>query len=310
MALNFPNNPTVGDLYQTGSSAEYKYTAKNYWEVVRPSPLEIVSASYAETSSYALSSSFSETSSYALTSSVSVSSSYALTASYLEGGAGSSVIISASAPVSESKGTLWFNIDTTSGSGGEMYILMDETSSNWIPVVDKFVDQAVSASYALSASLLIGNDWVDAGTITIGATGTAPTKATSKVYDKVRYRKINSDTYEVEYNYAQVGNAGASAGSGDYLFSLPAGITWGANVLKTTSSDQPTAIGRSIPCIGPLITSTLLRTLAVIPYDNTRFRLYGADSAGTYDPVGAGTGYTFSLAVSGQGYKVRFYTTV
>jgi hypothetical protein len=80
--------------------------------------------------------------------------SYALTASYSlnGGGGGASVIISASAPVSESKGTLWFNTDTVTGDGGELYILLDDTSSNWIPVVDNFVDQAVSASYALTAS--------------------------------------------------------------------------------------------------------------------------------------------------------------
>jgi hypothetical protein len=78
MALNFPNNPIVGDLYQTGSSAEYKYTDKNYWEIVRPSPLEIVtatSASYAVTASYALNGG----------GGTSESASYALTASYLEG---------------------------------------------------------------------------------------------------------------------------------------------------------------------------------------------------------------------------------
>jgi len=129
MALNFPLNPTVGQTYQTGSSATYEFTDRNYWEIIQPSDLLVISASYAETASYALNSD----------------------------GGGASVLLSASAPVSESLGTLWFNTSANNANGGELYILMNETSSNWVPVFDNFTNQAVSSSYALTASSAVSS---------------------------------------------------------------------------------------------------------------------------------------------------------
>ena len=67
--------------------------------------------------------------------------------------AGASVLISASAPVSQSAGTLWFNTDSDSANGGELYIQLSDSGSTWIPVVDKNVDQAVSSSFAVTASI-------------------------------------------------------------------------------------------------------------------------------------------------------------
>lgn len=37
MPLNFPNNPTVGQTYQSGSSATYRFNSQRYWETVLPS---------------------------------------------------------------------------------------------------------------------------------------------------------------------------------------------------------------------------------------------------------------------------------
>jgi alpha-tubulin suppressor-like RCC1 family protein len=61
MALNFPLNPTVGQTYQTGSSATYEFTNDQYWKVTQPSSLQIV---FATTASFATSSSFAITSSF------------------------------------------------------------------------------------------------------------------------------------------------------------------------------------------------------------------------------------------------------
>jgi hypothetical protein len=44
MALRFPINPTVGQLYQTGSSATYKYTIDGYWEIISPTTLNTLNA--------------------------------------------------------------------------------------------------------------------------------------------------------------------------------------------------------------------------------------------------------------------------
>ena len=151
-------------------------------------------------------------------------------------------------------------------------------------------------------------EWISAGTITIGAVTTAPTKGTTRPYDNVRYRKINSTTYELEYNYAQVGTTGAAAGSGQYLFSLPADITWGAGVTQTTSATLATYVAAVIPCSAHVVNGGgQLRTLTVVPYNTTQFRLLAADLDGDFAPVSS----TYnSLVGSGVGYKVRFYTTV
>jgi hypothetical protein len=93
MALQFPSNPTIGQTYQSGSSATYQWVG-TYWDIIVPpeiTTLLAVSASYALSSSYSppsLSSSFSSTASFVATASWAnnaVSASYATTASYLVG---------------------------------------------------------------------------------------------------------------------------------------------------------------------------------------------------------------------------------
>jgi hypothetical protein len=44
MPLNFPNNPSVGQTYQSGSSATYQFNNSGYWNVVTPSPQTFVIA--------------------------------------------------------------------------------------------------------------------------------------------------------------------------------------------------------------------------------------------------------------------------
>lgn len=66
-------------------------------------------------------------------------------------------------------------------------------------------------------------NWIDAGTITIGATTTAPTKASGITLDKVRWRREGKDAI-IQYGYRQSNTTSAAAGTGDYLFGLPSGI--------------------------------------------------------------------------------------
>jgi hypothetical protein len=81
---------------------------------------------------------------------IAISASYAATASYLEGF--SPVLVSASAPTSQSTGTLWFNLDSDSANGGELFIQLNDNGSAWVPAIDKNVDQAISSSFSLTAS--------------------------------------------------------------------------------------------------------------------------------------------------------------
>jgi hypothetical protein len=160
---------------------------------------------------------------------------------------------------------------------------------------------------AATASYTDGTNWIDAGAITIGAITTAPTKPTVRIYDDVRYRRINGTTYEVEYNFAASGSGG-SAGTGQYLFSLPAGVTWGSGVVQTTSATLHQYVGAVIPSNGQTQNAGgQLRLLAVIPYNSTQFRMIGSDLGGDFQVVSS---TYYSLAVSGVSYKVRFYTSV
>lgn len=163
---------------------------------------------------------------------------------------------------------------------------------------------AGSSTTSLTASFIESQEWSSNSTITIGATTTAPTKGTI-VYDRVRYRQINSTTYEVDYNYAQ--STTGTAGSGDYLFSLPGGLTWGAGVTVTTLTTDEAKINRAIAAAGIFgDTSGRFRTLAVSPYSTTQFRLLIQDNTLSQQTMG---GTAVGLDLDGISFKLRFYTT-
>lgn len=61
-------------------------------------------------------------------------------------------------------------------------------------------------------------DWIDGSTITITATSVDPTKGTTST-DKVRYKRDGKD---IIANYAYVQSGTGAAGTGDYLYRLPA----------------------------------------------------------------------------------------
>lgn len=129
--------------------------------------------------------------------------------------------------------------------------------------------------------------------ITLEATTTAPTKSTTRTTDYVRFRKVGDKQYEVEYKYFVPTQTGSSAGSGDYLFTLPGGLSF-------NSIDHPfyTSTRTGISWGYQLLSSTVIvshdgvwGTAAVIPYDATRFRIAlvsGGSSAGQASFVGSG----------------------
>ena len=174
--------------------------------------------------------------------------------------------------------------------------------------IDNPLFQPGDLNTVASASFIPSFEWIDGGTITIAAVpgGTTPAKGTT-TYDKVRYRKINSDTYEVDYNFYQT--TAGTAGNLQYLFSLPAGITWGPGVSVTTSNTIATYLPVVLPTDGQYLQvgSFLQRIVAVLPYDSTRFRLIGADLDGQFSQISS---VYFALSNAGMGYKIRFYTTV
>ncbi|MEY4456873.1 MAG: hypothetical protein RLY15_1137 [Bacteroidota bacterium] len=138
--------------------------------------------------------------------------------------------------------------------------------------------------------------------ITIGAVTSAPTKGTI-VYDKVSYRRTSTTSYDVTYNYAQ--STPGSAGSGDYLFSLPAGLSFGSNVLTTNSTVYETVINRAIIGTGILAATDAnrFRAIAIVPYDSTKFRLVVTSSDNTGQIIDSAT---LGLNFDGISYKFSF----
>lgn len=77
--------------------------------------------------------------------------------------------------------------------------------------------------FGVQGPVVVGamTDWVDAGPVSITATTTNPTKG-AIVNDRVLWRRVGQDAIvRIEYSHSTAG----TAGSGDYLFAMPAGLT-------------------------------------------------------------------------------------
>lgn len=133
-------------------------------------------------------------------------------------------------------------------------------------------------------------------TMTIGATTTAPTKATTRLTDQAYWRRV-ADSMEITYNISWSSNSGANAGSGTYLFPLPTGAI---DTAKIAVSGTETAVGFARAADG----SNKFIGQAIV-YNTTNFLLSGKYSApGTTssltDIAIGSTG--FNLANSGSTY--------
>ncbi len=112
--------------------------------------------------------------------------------------------------------------------------------------------------------------------VTVSATVTAPTSGTRTV-DRT-YAVDNGATKRITL---QLGFAGESAGSGDYLFSLPTGITFntnpGFNPVFTGSLWSPSISAMApsaIPISGVItVSGAWNQYMFVVPYSSTQYRI-------------------------------------
>ncbi len=111
-------------------------------------------------------------------------------------------------------------------------------------------------------------------TMTIGGTTSAPTKATTKVADIASY-SINGDVMRITYTYAHTNNSGAAAGSGIYLFPLPAGYAVNTNLLTIGSSAgiAATRIGAGKLSSTTSETTSFATDLDVMAYNSTNLAI-------------------------------------
>jgi hypothetical protein len=162
-------------------------------------------------------------------------------------------------------------------------------------------------------------DWTDAGAMTIGATTTAPpfgNVGTNKIY----YRQLGNKEYEVIYIYRQGAPAGSS-GSGDYLFTLPAGLQFNTTLPFQTAVTfaGPNSTWPGFAIVGHSLSRYLngsgdAGVVQPLVYDATRFRLLGVSqtvSGASVTPTFNTIGSSFFPLSSGFGtyINVRFQFT-
>lgn len=139
-------------------------------------------------------------------------------------------------------------------------------------------------------------DWVDAGTNIITATTTSPTKGTTN-RDKIQWRRVGGNLEGI-FEYTQT--VAGTAGSGNYLFQLPTGLSIDTSklVLNAEAAIGSGANGRGDTTIGrgwgsDKGTGTSMFNINVEAYDSTRVRLFAiyTNSAGTTIEGGIGSAY-------------------
>lgn len=129
-------------------------------------------------------------------------------------------------------------------------------------------------------NIALKDAWSAKTPLTIGATTTAPSKATTKQNDFIRYRDVGGGEVEVDMLYSATSASGGSTGSGDYLFSLPTGLSFdlteqpaytGSLNLATSSAGGPYILRGST---GSATSSNQWWSHAqIVPYSATQFRI-------------------------------------
>jgi hypothetical protein len=158
--------------------------------------------------------------------------------------------------------------------------------------------------------------WTSAGTATSLITGTTTNPSPGNFgYNTVYYRQLGAKEYEVVYRFNQ--SAPGNAGSGDYLFALPAGLQFDTTLQfqVAISFAGPNTAWWTAALPGPTlshVTDGTNATLVAQPmiYDATRFRLVGPTGgtllATTVNAMGSGF---FSFSTFGLGFTIRFQFT-
>ncbi len=133
--------------------------------------------------------------------------------------------------------------------------------------------------------------------LTISATTTPPTKATSPTIDKAYWRRVG-DSMEISYTYRADSSTGASAGSGDYIFRLPPGYSIDTSKIVATNDVAGGIVGPA----GAEIGGSNRFGGAMSVYDSTGLRMYVDIDNNTMVTV---TSSNMHLANAGLRYSFR-----
>lgn len=147
---------------------------------------------------------------------------------------------------------------------------------------------ATAPQWTSISAIGISTDWTSCDTLTVGATVTPPTKGGSTV-DQCRYRRVG-DSMQFQYTYVQT--SGGAAGSGQYLFPIPAGLT--ADTTKITAG---TVNGTIVTTGGATNTADFTNNdsdiLQCYLYDSTHLGCRVQQAADTFVLFGSASNVTF-----------------
>jgi len=136
-----------------------------------------------------------------------------------------------------------------------------------------------AGNISATGSILATPAWTSAGAITLTGTTTNPTKGTT-TSDNISYRQLGAKQWEVVMTYIQSSGTGGATGSGDYLITLPNGLSF-----DTTLPSQPiytSGVGVStfahLPYVIPNCNGTITNDIVggqIFPmiYSATKFRI-------------------------------------
>lgn len=151
------------------------------------------------------------------------------------------------------------------------------------------VEEYPSQNQVVVSSINTNLDWMDGGAVVITATTSNPTKGTTTT-DKFWWKKVGEDgDFRMEFLETTDG----TAGSGDYLFALPAGLQIDTGKITPNSTVVGNASAFSMTgVVGTCTVSSLDAASAlsgvVVVYDSTHVRCVGTDQS---QPGAIGSGF-------------------
>lgn len=166
------------------------------------------------------------------------------------------------------------------GTTGLRYGFQVVTGNNTKELV--FDDIELSSNPYVYKNLSNQTEWATESGITIGATTTAPTKPTTVDVEEILWRRDGSDLKAV-YKYYAASTSGATNGSGQYLYTLPNGLSFDTDHVEFDTHSATTVVQiESGNSVGDFLVGdggNILQGYCV-PYNATQFRLMGDFEAG------------------------------
>lgn len=179
---------------------------------------------------------------------------------------------------------------------GNLYRHLTTTNTATAPNTDAVNWKSISSLVTTQESL------------TITSTGTAPIKATTPINDYI-FATDDGSWVTIDFEYSHTNNAGATTGSGDYLFKLPAGYAFNTSIhpvnTQATNLSGTSEVHKVIHLSGMIQADAVYSFRNyVVPYDATHFRIISIDVNQWYFLSPAN--FTLTHAIRSQKGSFRF----